>query len=468
MAIVLFNTDGFGNIPSQDIPVGNLIQRPEDPFREGYVISEWYTESNFLTMWDFDVDVVADNMNLFAKWVDINSLDKATIISFEEAEAVSDDDVYYTVAKDTNNELVDRSVKASKIKEYIFGKDSILFNALTPDFNLSVMNTGGKNNIIKVGEFEKRLFGTSAITINNELRIRAVKADGTTRGFVTIGEIGALLVKADEEIVSIANQNTVSIRLKDGESFKKITTANFRKWIEGTDTFTAIADTDSVSIYNATKRGSITLNKFIEYIVPSRTIVSSDEINDNLNIVASSTVGRGNIKLSAITSYIAGKLNLPLFTGTDNNVSPNTTIMYRDNETHGYMTINKIKSLILNDQAINNLDSDTLSLRFVNGVASFSAVKTSIIDTVKASVFDISNLNDINSGDGIIFRSVGENTKFSNISYNTLRNKIISHDTVLSPVSVDSADRVFIIRGDGSMNGCMSMADLVDYVRSHL
>lgn len=58
--------DGFGITTfEQDVLYGNHASKPSDPVREGYVFTGWY---DGLTLWDFDNDVVTQDMTLTAGW----------------------------------------------------------------------------------------------------------------------------------------------------------------------------------------------------------------------------------------------------------------------------------------------------------------------------------------------------------------------------------------------------------------
>lgn len=67
--MVSFKTSGGSDVPDQVIQYGETIIKPENPIREGYSFSGWYTDINLTDEWDFEQDVVKGNMSLYAKWV---------------------------------------------------------------------------------------------------------------------------------------------------------------------------------------------------------------------------------------------------------------------------------------------------------------------------------------------------------------------------------------------------------------
>lgn len=64
--VVIFDSQGGNNIDNQEIEQGDKIIKPQDPIKEGYEFAGWYTSNNIL--WDFDENVVDEELILFAKW----------------------------------------------------------------------------------------------------------------------------------------------------------------------------------------------------------------------------------------------------------------------------------------------------------------------------------------------------------------------------------------------------------------
>ena len=66
---VVFNSNGGGEIPAlSDLVYGELIAKPADPVKSGYMFAGWYTDSALLYEWDFQTNTVTGNMTLYAKW----------------------------------------------------------------------------------------------------------------------------------------------------------------------------------------------------------------------------------------------------------------------------------------------------------------------------------------------------------------------------------------------------------------
>ena len=68
-----FNANGHGTAPnSQTVLKGNKITEPTAPSENGYTFGGWYKEAACTTKWNFNTDVVNENITtLYAKWTEI-------------------------------------------------------------------------------------------------------------------------------------------------------------------------------------------------------------------------------------------------------------------------------------------------------------------------------------------------------------------------------------------------------------
>lgn len=64
---VKFDTQGGSVVEDALAAYGIPISKPDDPTREGYTFTGWYTSDTFETEWNFDHNV-KDHMTLYAKW----------------------------------------------------------------------------------------------------------------------------------------------------------------------------------------------------------------------------------------------------------------------------------------------------------------------------------------------------------------------------------------------------------------
>lgn len=65
---VRFESNGGSTIENQIVSYGELIQKPENPVRDGFVFQGWYKNIDRTEQWDFERDTVTENMTLYAGW----------------------------------------------------------------------------------------------------------------------------------------------------------------------------------------------------------------------------------------------------------------------------------------------------------------------------------------------------------------------------------------------------------------
>lgn len=70
--VVVFDTDGGTEIADQYVPYNGKVQKPEDPVKEGYIFENWYTDSSFEEVFDFDTPVKS-NITLYAKYTKLET-----------------------------------------------------------------------------------------------------------------------------------------------------------------------------------------------------------------------------------------------------------------------------------------------------------------------------------------------------------------------------------------------------------
>ena len=68
--IVHFETNGGSEMEDAIVLYGEMLERPEDPVREGYHVEGWYTDIDLTQLWDFENMPVKSNMTLYAKWAE--------------------------------------------------------------------------------------------------------------------------------------------------------------------------------------------------------------------------------------------------------------------------------------------------------------------------------------------------------------------------------------------------------------
>jgi len=66
---VTFNSNGGNDIPGQDVIERGIIDKPTDPYKDGYNFGGWYKESALNTKWNFTDDTVTAGITLYARWI---------------------------------------------------------------------------------------------------------------------------------------------------------------------------------------------------------------------------------------------------------------------------------------------------------------------------------------------------------------------------------------------------------------
>ena len=65
---ITFDSRGGTDVPSQTQMVGDLLDIPEPPTREGYRFVGWYTDSICSDLWDLENRTIEKDMTLYAGW----------------------------------------------------------------------------------------------------------------------------------------------------------------------------------------------------------------------------------------------------------------------------------------------------------------------------------------------------------------------------------------------------------------
>lgn len=79
---VIFESNGGSEVESQSVMIGNFIEKPTDPTRDGCTFDGWFVDEELTDEWDFETDVVdydkvnpeLDGIVLYAKWA-VNDID---------------------------------------------------------------------------------------------------------------------------------------------------------------------------------------------------------------------------------------------------------------------------------------------------------------------------------------------------------------------------------------------------------
>lgn len=75
-----FESSGGSSVVSKTATFSSKISKPTDPTRSGYNFAGWYKERSLSNAWNFNSDVLEENITLYAKWIPIViTIDKPSI-----------------------------------------------------------------------------------------------------------------------------------------------------------------------------------------------------------------------------------------------------------------------------------------------------------------------------------------------------------------------------------------------------
>lgn len=66
--VVTFDSKGGTDVAPQEAMYADYVIEPEDPYREGYVFTGWYSDENCIYLWDMENGQISQSMTLYAGW----------------------------------------------------------------------------------------------------------------------------------------------------------------------------------------------------------------------------------------------------------------------------------------------------------------------------------------------------------------------------------------------------------------
>jgi uncharacterized repeat protein (TIGR02543 family) len=71
---VSFYTDGGSSVPSQRILHGEIVAKPENPVKPGYIFAGWYQDAAFATPWNFPTGRIFCDTTIYARWFEESAI----------------------------------------------------------------------------------------------------------------------------------------------------------------------------------------------------------------------------------------------------------------------------------------------------------------------------------------------------------------------------------------------------------
>lgn len=66
--VVTFDSKGGTDVAPQEAMYADYVIEPDDPYREGYVFTGWYSDENCMYLWDMENGQISQSMTLYAGW----------------------------------------------------------------------------------------------------------------------------------------------------------------------------------------------------------------------------------------------------------------------------------------------------------------------------------------------------------------------------------------------------------------
>lgn len=299
---VTYSLSGRGNdIIRSGMEAGSLLTRPIDPTADGYVFLGWYKDEKLAQLWDFDTDIIQENMTLYAGWAAGVTENKGVTLCIQQIA----DQIY--------------TGKALKPTVTVYASDGTTLLKAGKDYSVSYTNnidadTSGKkfgNGPIPKGGLgvrKDRTIDTSE-GFDEKLAYAVVTGKGNYAGTVCMNfHINAASIgggSGSEEsmpAVGFTLKYTDQFEARTGKNAKIVSSLKYQKTLKsGTDYVLSVQDMEGKDIA-LTQKGELPLQvgnyiltitgqgNFTGSIVKKLYVSSKDKLMKNAKITYTKTV----------------------------------------------------------------------------------------------------------------------------------------------------------------------------------
>lgn len=374
------------------------------------------------------------------------------ILSYDNKNILVGNDVLYIVSNEEIEGVptnVDYCTSIRSVKDFIVGTTLINPTAIVDNCKLTIIDNNGLSKLCNMNDFEIRLFGqaSSIFTVDEKLRFRVFKVNGE-KGYVDIKEMlkffnnDNLLGEIPEDI------SKLSIRLLNDGLNSSILINKFKDWINGDGILDTMGVNDLINIKTVENQinGYISLNDIVKKLFID-TNVSQENIDPDIKLFIQNNASTGHINLNDFISFMSENLNIPSY-DKNNEFSENTVLLCKDGDDYGLMNKDQLIFLLFDEQIVEIAENTTLRTGD-NNLISFNDVISKVSEDIDELYGDGAPVSDINDGDSLIGSDLDTGNRI-NISFNTLKEKILSNDTNIPHTDIADTDMFFIKRVDNT------------------
>ena len=211
---VEFNSNGGSAVPSVQVEKGSILERPEEPTKDGYTFGGWYVDDEFNYSFDFEGPVEGD-FTLFARWIDNDDLKEYTvtdvngnIVTFTDEEGHDYKLSISDLLSYTKEEIMQMTGVSEEEYDQVIGaiKDAVKQQGeLISIFEIEVYEDNAVTNdttSLHEGPFKIKIKITDEMKKYNTFKLIYLKND------FTLGEVIELTVEGDYLVGTLPHLST--------------------------------------------------------------------------------------------------------------------------------------------------------------------------------------------------------------------------------------------------------------------